>query len=75
MTPEEAFKAGSGFNSLDVWGLIVGVGCVVVLMIAGWILVSTYRGWAKSNLGGDEALHAAIKAMLIVVVTFWILLS
>lgn len=75
MTPGEAFQAGSGFESLDVWMLIVGVGCVVVLIIAAWVLTSCYRGWAKNNLDGDEALHTAIKAILIVMVMFWILLS
>jgi integrating conjugative element protein (TIGR03758 family) len=75
VTPGEAFQAGSGFESLDVWMLIVGVGCVVVLIIAAWVLTSCYRGWAKNNLDGDEALHTAIKAILIVMVMFWILLS
>lgn len=75
MTTEDAFKAGSGFDTLDTWTLIVGSGCVVALLISAWVLVSCYRGWAKNNLDTDEATTTAMKTVLVIVVLFWILLS
>ncbi len=75
MTTDEAFEAGSGFASGDIWTLIVAAGCVVILMVAAWVLISCYRGWAKENLDAEEATITAVKAVLVVVIMFWILLS
>ena len=70
----EAFAAGAGFEAPPLGILIAGVGCTVVLLWACWSAISSYRGYAKGRVSGDDFGFAALRAVFLVVVMFWIFL-
>lgn len=71
----EAFEAGSGMGDQELSWLIAGVGCVAILLCAGWILMSAYRGWAKGRVDGDVVATVAVKSVLLILLFFWLFLS
>ncbi|WP_416139116.1 TIGR03758 family integrating conjugative element protein [Halomonas sp. HK25] len=70
----EAFAAGAGFEAPPLGILIAGLGCTVVLLWASWSAISSYRGYAKGRVSGDDFGFAALRAVFLVVVMFWIFL-
>jgi len=70
-----AFQAAGGFPPSAGYGLFVGAAMAVLLLWAGWVLYSTWRGWATNNLDSAIAGSAAIRILLLVSLTSFFLLS
>jgi integrating conjugative element protein (TIGR03758 family) len=70
----DAFESGSGITGSDLYWLIAGVGCAAILMAAGWILVSAYRGYVKGRVDGDLFSVVAWRALLLILLFFWLFL-
>nr|WP_298411663.1 TIGR03758 family integrating conjugative element protein [uncultured Halomonas sp.] len=70
----EAFQAGSGMEGQAMSLLIAGVGCTMALLVAAWILLSAYRGYAKQRIDGDLFSTVGVKALLLVLLLFWLFL-
>lgn len=68
----EAFEAGSGFGGQELYWLIAGVGCASILIVAGWILLSAYRGYVKGRVEGDIFSVVGWKALLLILLFFWL---
>lgn len=70
----EAFEAGSGVTASELNWLIAGAGCAGVLLVIAWILLSAFRGFAKERIDGDLFATVALKALILVLIFFWLLL-
>lgn len=70
----EAFQAGAGFGGDALYWVIAGVGCTAILLLAAWVLISAYRGFAKGRVDGDIFAIVSWKAVLLIVLFFWLFL-
>lgn len=70
----EQFEAGAGIDGSDLYWLIAGVGCAAILLVAGWILLSAYRGYVKGRLDGDIFSVVGWRALLLILLFFWLFL-
>ncbi|MFT0140843.1 TIGR03758 family integrating conjugative element protein [Alcanivoracaceae bacterium MT1] len=75
MDPASAFQVGSGSSLIALALLVAGIGCTVVLLWAGWALISGFRGFAHQRLPGVNYQNMTLRIFLIIVLMFWILLS
>ncbi|ARB46981.1 TIGR03758 family integrating conjugative element protein [Alloalcanivorax xenomutans] len=75
MDPTSAFQVGSGSSLITVALLVAGLGCTVVLLWAGWALVSGFRGFASRRMPGVNYQNMTLRVFLIIVLMFWIFLS
>lgn len=71
---EEVFKAGAGATPNVVYLLIAGVGCSLIVIWAAWFSVSNFRGWAKGQYEDGDMAWNYIRAVMVIVVMFWIFL-
>ncbi|QEA38637.1 DUF3262 family protein [Pistricoccus aurantiacus] len=69
-----AFQAGSGMGEGELYLLIAGVGLAGILIAAGWIFVSAYRGYARGRVDGDILAVVSVKALVLILLFFWLLL-
>lgn len=69
-----AFQAGSGMGEGELYLLIAGVGATAILILAAWILLSAYRGYARQRVDGDMFSVVSVKTLLLVLLFFWLLL-
>lgn len=70
----DSFESGAGISGAELSLLIAGVGCSAALLVVMWILISAYRGWVKGRVDGDILSSVALKAMLIMLLLFWLFL-
>lgn len=70
----DAFKSGAGFSGNDLYLLIAGVLCVVAILLTIWVWTSAYRGFAKGNVDKDIFTIVCLKAVMLILVFFWLAL-
>lgn len=70
----EAFETGAGIGGSELSLLIAGVGCSAALLVVMWILLSAYRGWVKGRVDGDIMSSVALKAVMMMLLLFWLFL-
>lgn len=74
MTPEEAFSAGSGTEPGVISVIVSGFGYTVLLLLAAWMLISLFKGYAKDTIDGGDFGWLTIKTILMVVMLGWLIL-
>ncbi len=74
MNPGAAFAGGAGASTPVIAALAVGVCAAVVLLWAGWALLSVYRGWAGERVRGVTFQSVSWRIVLLVVVILWIVI-
>ncbi|EBL8291864.1 TIGR03758 family integrating conjugative element protein [Salmonella enterica] len=77
MTPEQlaAFQAGSSAKPTEVNLLFLGLLCAVLLLWTAWVFLSSYRAFAAGNLSLKQLGGIAARIALLLLVSFWLVLS
>jgi integrating conjugative element protein (TIGR03758 family) len=77
MTPEQlaAFHAGSGAKSTEVNLLFLGLLCASLFLWAAWVCLSSYRAFAAGNLSLKQLGGIAVRTLLLLLISFWLVLS
>ncbi|MCG7601779.1 TIGR03758 family integrating conjugative element protein [Halomonas sp. McH1-25] len=70
----DAFQAGAGIEGSELSWFIAGVGCSAILLVAGWILLSAYRGYVKGRVEGDIIATVSWRALLLILLFLWLFL-
>lgn len=70
----EAFQAGAGFGGDALYLFVAGLACTAVLLLAAWVLISVYRGFARGRVDGDLFAVVSWRALLLIVLCFWLFL-
>lgn len=70
-----AFQAGSSSKPADVSLLLLGLLCAALFLWAGWCLVSLYRGFSTGTLTLRQLGGVAARLFLLLLVSFWLVLS
>ncbi|MCX8967301.1 TIGR03758 family integrating conjugative element protein [Erwinia psidii] len=77
MTAEQlaAFQAGSSAKAAEVNLLFLGLLCAVLLLWSAWVCLSSYRAFAAGNLSLKQLGSIVARLVLLVLITFWLVLS
>lgn len=72
----EAFKSGSGgIDSHVIAVLIQATASTLALLVAIWMLISLYRGLTQGGLSIEDFFAGVVRALLLLVIFFWLVLS
>ena len=77
MTPEQltAFQAGSSAKPAEVNLLFLGLLCAVLLLWTAWVFISSYRAFAAGNLSLKQVGGIVARTTLLLLISFWLVLS
>lgn len=77
MTPEQlsAFQAGSNAKPAEVNLLFLGLLCAALFLWAAWVCLSSFRAFAAGNLSMKQLGGIVARTVLLLLVSFWLVLS
>ncbi|HAT6801812.1 TPA: TIGR03758 family integrating conjugative element protein [Citrobacter freundii] len=77
MTPEQlaAFQAGSAAKPAEVNLLFLGLLCATLFLWAAWVYLSSYRAFAAGNISLKQLGGIVARTVLLLLISFWLLLS
>lgn len=70
-----AFQAGSSAKPDEVSLLFLGLLCAAIFLWGAWCLVSLYRGFSTGTLTLRQTGGIAARLFLLLLVSFWLVLS
>lgn len=73
---EAAFKTASGgMEILGSFNLWAGIVCMLIFTWAAWVIYQAYGGWATGSCTAKAAGGAIVRAVLIILITMFFILS
>lgn len=70
-----AFQAGSSAKPADVSLVLLGLLCAALFLWGAWCLVSLYRGFSTGTLTLRQLGSTVARLFLLILVSFWLVLS
>lgn len=62
-----AFSAGSGGLSIKGFMMLnIGLFSMLIFLMAGWILISAWRGWANRQAGSEDFGYLFIRLIILI---------
>lgn len=74
MDPTSAFTAATGLELKAVSFFFVALACVVAFYWASWALLSSYKGYTKDELRGEDFGGAVLRIFFLLIILLWVFL-
>lgn len=77
MTPEQitAFQAGSSAKPAEVNLLFLGLLCATLFLWSAWVCLRSFRAFASGSLSLRQLGAIVARTVLLLLVSFWLVLS